>query len=112
MGTVWGTGFGIGVEENTGRLGSPVGWEGGVAGVGALNGAGVGTKGAGGGDVISDPFKRSPRVVAERGAMTFGAKVEADMGVGVENRLTSNTRAVLIGICLGEVNELPTIVVV
>lgn len=50
--------------------------------------------------------------MAERGAMTLGARVGADMGVGVEKRLTSKTRAVFVGICLGGVNELPTIVVV
>ena len=44
--------------------------------------------------------------------MTLGDREGADIGVGVENRLTSKTRAVLMGICLGAVNELPTIVAV
>lgn len=53
-----GTGFGIGVVENFGRQGSPAGWKGGEAGVGALTGAGVkggarvGVKRAGGGEVM------------------------------------------------------------
>lgn len=112
MGTAGGTELGIGVAENFGRLGRPATWEGGKAGVGALaaTGAGLEVKGPGGGEVIPERVKRSPSVVAERGAMTLGVSVGADMGVGVENRLISYTRAVLRGICFGVVNELPTIV--
>lgn len=60
MGTAWGIGFGIGAEENFGRLGSPAGWEEGEAWVGALTGvgvnrgAGMGVKGAGVGEVMSE----------------------------------------------------------
>lgn len=58
VGTAWGTGFGIGVALNFGRLGSPTGWGGGEARVGALICAGVkrgvGAKGAGGGEVMSE----------------------------------------------------------
>lgn len=118
VGTAGGAGCGIGVAENFGRPGGPGGWEGGEAGFQALTGAGLkkgagaGVKLAGGGEITLESVKRSPSVVADRGAMTLVARVGADMGVGVENRLTSKTRPVLTGICLGEVNELPTIVVV
>lgn len=92
MGTEGGTGHGIGVAENFGRLGSRVGWEEEKTGFEVQTdwrGAEAGEKATGGGDVMPERVKRSPRVVAERGAMTLGVIVGADIGVGVEKRLIS-----------------------
>lgn len=89
MGTEGGTGLGTEGEEKLGRLGGqtgavtlPAGAVGRVAWV-CVNGP------VGGGEVVPERVMRSPSVVAERGAITFGVRVGADMGVGVENLLIS-----------------------
>lgn len=82
--------LGTGLAEIFGSSGRPPArGNGTLAGTGAETGAGGGDWGAGGGDVMSERDMRSPSVVAERGAITFGAMVGADIGVGVENRLIS-----------------------
>lgn len=71
------------------------------AGGGGENGA-AGLGATGGGEVTSLRHIGSPRVVAERGAITVGVReVGADMGVGVEKRLISYTRPALMGTCFG-----------
>lgn len=57
MGTEGGTGFGIGVAENFGRLGSRVGWVEDKTGFEVLNdsgGAEARVKGTGGGEVMPE----------------------------------------------------------
>lgn len=83
--------LGTGLAEILGSSGRPPARGNGAwAGTGATEtGAGGGDRGAGGGDIMSEREMRSPSVVAERGAITFGVMVGADIGVGVENRLIS-----------------------
>ncbi len=93
------TELGTGAVDIFGRADrAAVGGENGAAGLGAT----------GGGEVTSLRHIGSPRVVAERGAITVGVRdVGADMGVGVEKRLISYTRLALTGTCFGALRELP-----